>query len=152
MKERLIKILEYKSLSSAQFADIIGVQRSSISHIISGRNKPSYDFLVKILDKFSDINAEWLITGNGDMLKSHKTAAMTSNNQGEDLFSQQNDKSKENPPAKEPYTSYNKVNKEESAFETDKKQPQTPEVTNVNNVKKIIFIYEDDTFEVIHKR
>lgn len=70
MKDRLLKFLKEEKLSATRFADEIGVQRSSISHILSGRNKPSYDFIYKTLDKYSQINAEWLISGKGSMYKS----------------------------------------------------------------------------------
>ena len=70
MKEQLNKLMEAEGLTPARFADEIGVQRSSISHILSGRNKPSYDFISKVLNRFSGINAEWLITGKGSMIKS----------------------------------------------------------------------------------
>jgi len=56
MKEQLIKIMTHFNISSTRFADEIGVQRSSVSHILSGRNKPSYDFIVKILEKYPSIN------------------------------------------------------------------------------------------------
>lgn len=59
-----------KNLTPAQFANSIGVQRSGISHIISGRNKPSLDFVLKILESFTDINESWLLVGKGEMLKS----------------------------------------------------------------------------------
>lgn len=67
MKERLIQLLDMEQLSPSKFADIIGVQRSSISHVISGRNKPSFDFLQKTLKAFPGLNADWLILGNGTM-------------------------------------------------------------------------------------
>ncbi|MCK5170426.1 MAG: helix-turn-helix transcriptional regulator [Bacteroidales bacterium] len=67
MKERIIQFLSENNLTSTRFADVIGVQRSSISHILSGRNKPSYDFIEKMLIAYPDLNAQWLITGNGDM-------------------------------------------------------------------------------------
>lgn len=60
---RLLEILETKSLSASQFAEKIGVQRSSVSHILSGRNKPSLDFIIKITSVFNDISLEWLING-----------------------------------------------------------------------------------------
>ena len=60
---RLLEILEKKSLSGSQFAEKIGVQRSSVSHILSGRNKPSLDFIIKITSVFNDISLEWLING-----------------------------------------------------------------------------------------
>jgi transcriptional regulator with XRE-family HTH domain len=50
-------------LSSAAFADIIGVQRSSISHILSERNKPSLDFILKILHAYPSVSSEWLLKG-----------------------------------------------------------------------------------------
>ena len=69
MKDQIKEILQRKNLTSAQFADLIGVQRSSISHILSGRNKPGFDFIQKIILSYPDINAEWLITGEGTMFK-----------------------------------------------------------------------------------
>jgi len=67
MKERLIQLLDLEQLSPSKFADLIGVQRSSVSHVISGRNNPSFDFIQKTLRAFPGLNAEWLILGNGTM-------------------------------------------------------------------------------------
>ena len=69
ISERILQFMKAKDIGSGILADRIGVQRSSISHILSGRNKPSYDFLQKFLEAFPDVNAEWLLTGNGNMLK-----------------------------------------------------------------------------------
>ena len=69
MRERIIKFLELENLTSAKFADDIGVQRSSVSHILSGRNNPSFEFIQKILTKYKFISAEWLIMGTGNMVK-----------------------------------------------------------------------------------
>lgn len=57
------KIMKDNELSSSQMADKIGVQRSAISHILSGRNKPSLDFILKVLENFSDVSSEWLLRG-----------------------------------------------------------------------------------------
>jgi transcriptional regulator with XRE-family HTH domain len=70
MEKRLLLFLQSEDMNPTRLADKIGVQRSSISHILSGRNKPSYDFLLKILDSFPQLNAEWLLTGKGKMYKS----------------------------------------------------------------------------------
>lgn len=67
MVNRIQKIIDSYNLNSSQFAEIVGVQRSSISHILSGRNKPSLDFIMKILSKYPDIDPNWLIFGKGDM-------------------------------------------------------------------------------------
>jgi transcriptional regulator with XRE-family HTH domain len=69
MKERIIEFLRAENKSSSQFAEEIGVQPSGISHIISGRNKPSLDFIVKMLEKYSFLSTEWLLFGRGEMYK-----------------------------------------------------------------------------------
>ncbi len=69
MINRILLILKTQDLSSSQFADEIGVQRSSISHILSGRNNPSLEFVTKILKRFPDINSDWIIFGKGSMYK-----------------------------------------------------------------------------------
>lgn len=70
LNERISKVIEYSNLSSSEFADEIDVQRSSISHITSGRNKPSLEFIIKIKSRFPEILWDWLVTGEGEMLKS----------------------------------------------------------------------------------
>ncbi|MCB2222095.1 MAG: helix-turn-helix domain-containing protein [Bacteroidetes bacterium] len=69
MVERLELLLKTKSLSPAQLADEIQVQRSGIYHIMKGRNKPGLDFITKLLEHFPDISSEWLILGKGPMIK-----------------------------------------------------------------------------------
>ena len=67
INNRLRLILDKEGLTSSQFAKIIGFRPSSISHILSGRNKPGFDFIQEILKKFDNINPEWLILGRGEM-------------------------------------------------------------------------------------
>ena len=67
MKERLLQLLDLEQLTPSKFADIIGVQRSSVSHVLSGRNNPSFDFLQKTLKSFPGLNADWLMLGKGTM-------------------------------------------------------------------------------------
>ena len=62
---RIKKVMDHHELSASLFADKIGVQRSSISHILSGRNKPSLDFILKITTEFEDVDLQWLINGVG---------------------------------------------------------------------------------------
>lgn len=69
LNERISKIISYSELSSSEFADEIDVQRSNISHITSGRNKPSLDFLIKIKERFPELQWDWLIKGEGEMIK-----------------------------------------------------------------------------------
>ncbi len=65
--ERVLILIKDYGLTASEFADKIDVQRSSMSHLVSGRNKPSLDFIQKVLNNFSDINPTWLIMGTGPM-------------------------------------------------------------------------------------
>ena len=67
--KRLELLLDYYSLNASAFADKIGVQRSSLSHLLSGRNKPSLDFILKILDVFPDVDLYWILNGKGNFPK-----------------------------------------------------------------------------------
>lgn len=67
--KRLEIILEYYSLNASSFADKIGVQRSSLSHLLSGRNKPSLDFILKITEVFPEVDLYWILNGNGTFPK-----------------------------------------------------------------------------------
>ncbi|MFH0893174.1 MAG: helix-turn-helix transcriptional regulator [Bacteroidota bacterium] len=69
MIERIKLIMTTKNLVPSAFADVIGVQRSAISHLLSGRNNPSLEFVQKILRKYPEISSEWLLTGKGEMNK-----------------------------------------------------------------------------------
>ncbi len=147
MKERILKILSNEYLSATKFADIIGVQRSSISHIISGRNKPSFDFISKTLEKFPDINAEWLINGKGDMYKEDIKEKKIRKKEPELFAGGDTRKGDEN------------IRKDERAYESkDSEESKTPEkfiagerVTNVNNIEKIIILLSNGTFKEYSK-
>jgi len=67
MQERLNQIFEQKGLTAAKFATLIGVNASTISHILAGRNKPGFDIIYNIAKAFPDISLSWLITGEGSM-------------------------------------------------------------------------------------
>ena len=67
--KRLEIILDYYALSASGFADKISVQRSSLSHLLSGRNKPSLDFIMKILEVFPEVDLYWIMNGKGNFPK-----------------------------------------------------------------------------------
>lgn len=78
--KRLEIILDYYSLNASSFADKIGVQRSSLSHLLSGRNKPSLDFILKILEVFPDVDLYWILNGKGTFPKNSEQFDKTVNN------------------------------------------------------------------------
>ena len=131
MIERILEILKFKNLSPAQFADLIGVQRSGISHLISGRNKPSLDFLQKILKTFPEINSDWMLFGKGEMLKGEKTTERVKNPVLDIFQAEQIPKEKTSAPLKE------------ESEKVQKKKWTDPEG---KKIEKIVYFYKDNTF------
>jgi transcriptional regulator with XRE-family HTH domain len=68
--KRLEIVLDYYNLSASAFADKINVQRSSLSHLLSGRNKPSLDFIIKVIEEFPEVDLYWFLNGKGTFPKS----------------------------------------------------------------------------------
>jgi transcriptional regulator with XRE-family HTH domain len=64
IQDRVRIIIKANNLTSAEFADRLGIKRSNLSHVLSGRNKPGIDFLSKIIEAYPNVNAAWLITGS----------------------------------------------------------------------------------------
>ncbi|TXG39766.1 helix-turn-helix domain-containing protein [Seonamhaeicola maritimus] len=64
--KRLKKVIDYYGETASSFAEKINVQRSSISHILSGRNKPSLEFVLKVLSSFPEVELYWLLNGKGE--------------------------------------------------------------------------------------
>ncbi len=139
MNTRINSILQFYNTNSSKFAEEIGVQKSSISHVLSGRNKPSLDFIQKILKAFPEINADWLILGKGKMIVE---------DQQNDLF--QN--------AEMGLKTDVKSIKKEQADDEETKQRSKPLVdiprsvskeianTKVKTANKIVIFYSDNTF------
>lgn len=94
MVDRIKQVMDYEQMSPTAFADKININRSSLTHIFSGRNQPSLDVAKKILKAFPEISTEWLIMGMGNMLQPVPEAVETpvqvktvDNMQQTDLFS-----------------------------------------------------------------
>ena len=144
MKDRIIQFLKDFNLTSTKFADEIGVQRSSISHILSGRNKPSYDFIEKMLSAYPEINAQWLITGKGEMYNNTSIKSAEPN-----LFSQDKKlntelSSRDLNIAKSFGNTQDLSDSEKEIIDTKKNSSEKNE--NVPKIKRIVLFYSDDTF------
>lgn len=137
MKSRIIKLLESEQLSPSRFAEIIGVQRSAISHILSGRNQPSLDMLSRILKYFPSLSAEWLFRG---------TEPMYLNDLGTDSPT---DNTPSKPTRELEQLTYTEPIKLDAAPEKSSKIIPTDTSDTFN---KIIVCYPDQTFEVLLKR
>lgn len=149
IKAQLTAIINHEKLTSSAFADSIGVQRSSISHILSGRNKPSLDFLQKILTSYPKYNAEWLILGHGDMLKTDKGLKFqASNKQLKEMPNQvQNPLNNLFSQSKQPVNQVTNP-KEIAEPEKAKEEPIESYSTPSNkHIDKIIILFNDGTFD-----
>ncbi|MEL1240202.1 helix-turn-helix domain-containing protein [Flavobacterium flavipallidum] len=136
--KRLEIILDYYSINASAFADKIGVQRSSLSHLLSGRNKPSLDFILKILEVYPEIDLYWILNGKGNFPKTN------SSNKKETPISSSLFDSPEVSDKNELIFSENKQDLKENTFENN----------NQNNfplfdeeIEKIVFFYKDGTFK-----
>lgn len=69
MRDRILKVMDHEGMTPSKFAEAINIQRSAMSHIISGRNNPSLDVLLKILQKFTYVDSDWLLFGKGNMMR-----------------------------------------------------------------------------------
>ena len=168
LNSRVQKIINYSELSSSEFADEIGVQRSNISHVLSGRNKPSLDFLMKIKDRFPEIQWEWLIEGKGAMISSENETASTPSSYSLEeskinddepiitgLFSIPSQEMDENTKQEEEKSEisepiqYNNIVENTPEISENKSIPETEAPSEKgNNIKKIVFFYENGKFEV----
>lgn len=140
MKEKLEILCAKYNLTASSLAKVLGVEASAISHIRSGRNKPSYDFVVKILRAFPDINPDWLMLDGEDLLRSGASTTPTSAH----LFSDF-DVVAETPRCDE------EKNIETSASFVDQKNVATDKKISLNiggkQPKRVIVLYTDGSFE-----
>jgi plasmid maintenance system antidote protein VapI len=154
MKDRIINFLSSEKLSPARFAEIIGVQPANISHIISERNKPSLDFIQKMIKSFPQLNIEWLIMGSGKMYKEAKEQS---------LFNTENDLFTSSPTTVDDKQNIHKIpeNAPENKisitgnenFEQKTDILPKPELKHDNrNIEQIIICYSDKTFEFYFPR
>lgn len=138
MNNRLKQFLSAENISQSQFADTIKVVRASVSHVLSGRNNPSYDFIKAIMAGYPKLNIEWLIFGKGKMYKEQQEIST--------------------PPAQPAELTSN------SLFEDEPETLPEPEAVEVaseeisqaviplaaqrqRKVRKVIILYDDDSYQ-----
>ncbi|MCF6365340.1 MAG: helix-turn-helix domain-containing protein [Bacteroidales bacterium] len=142
MKNRIKLIIENEDISYSKFADLLGVERSGISHIINGRNKPSLEIVQKILETFSYINTDWLLFGKGSMKNTKYTEI-----QG-DLFSKKDDKAVETENVKQKKEKINSISEKiiDDSMKKEKIMPSPKDNSQEKIIKKIVILYSDKTF------
>lgn len=139
MKNRILEFLRAENKSSAQFAEEIGVQASSISHIISGRNNPSLDFTMKMLVKYPSLSTDWLLFGSGQMYRESKLNGLFDVDLTKTRVSQEK-------------LTENKINDNLKSLKAGNTgdygtMDDSNSASSVRKVCRIVFIYNDDTFK-----
>lgn len=142
IKERLAHILRAKNLTATQFAEMMHIQPSNVSHLLSGRNKPSLDFLVKIKEIFPEYSFDWIILG-----KKPITVSGTNSDTMNTLFERIDDAVVE----KELIPDDNISVSEKEDISQDNSDTHASDNSSIG-LKQIIYVYEDHTFEVLNIR
>jgi len=132
MKDRIQQIMAKEGIQPTRFAEMVGVQRSSISHILSGRNKPSFDMIQGILKSFPKISADWLLLGKGEMYRTPVQGSLfteTANRVAENKFSDNIEVETSLPPIK-----------------PEKKSEAPENRVNENEVEQVVVFFKNKTF------
>ena len=139
MKEKLEYLLREKQLSATSLARLLEIQPSGISHIMSGRNKPSFDLVVKILSAFPDINPDWLLLDSDEVYRRGALSSTT------DLFAFDDSATDGDPSLSQ---------KENIEFSESKTAAENLPIHNFSSTKnsgkavdRIVILYADGTFE-----
>lgn len=143
IKDRLAHILRAKNLTASQFAELMEIQPSNVSHLLNGRNKPSLDFLIKLKEVFPEYSFDWIIMGKKPITINEPNPV---SNDSQDIKSEDDDKRviefddiEENIPVME--------------HEIIEKDIENHGKTSDNHeIEKILLVYTDKTFEIITPR
>ena len=140
IKDRLNHILRAKNLTAKQFAELMEIQPSNVSHLLNGRNKPSLDFLIKLKETFPEYNFDWIIMGKKP-ITINEPNPVASDNQAIKFEDYENKRVIE----------FDDMDENDS--ESKEIKPQTVEnkheIVSKSDIKKVLIIYSDKTFEIL---
>ena len=179
VRERIAKIIASEGLTASAFADMIGIQRSNVSHILNGRNGPSLELLQKILNTFPQYNTEWLVMGRGEIYRQPVqtsifdilgddselaarqpgTGANTAPDGGENASNQAQNANTNIVEPEMPQTPSDNTQTQSTAANTEQSAPAA-ELTSVlahaaqhqAEVKQVVVLYTDNTFVAYNKQ
>lgn len=154
MNTRLQQFLAAENISQSQFADAIKVVRASVSHVLSGRNNPSYEFMRAIMLSYPHLNMEWLMLGKGKMYKDASTPVMSPapepDNIPSDLLFNDYDLEEPYEPAQESNIATHMPAADspaQTSTEINTLKQVTQTIVKQRNVSKIIIMFDDGTFQ-----
>nr|WP_321378237.1 helix-turn-helix domain-containing protein [uncultured Bacteroides sp.] len=143
MKDRIEAIMKREHMTPSSFAESIEIQRSTLTHILRGRNNPSLDVVMKIHQRFKYVNLDWLLYGNGNMINQEKTS--------DDLQRSLLDENEETKPIPQDDLEYRKEMPLKTA-ESTYKEPVKEEIRYIEKpprkITEIRIFFDDNTFEI----
>ena len=144
IKDRLAHIIRAKNLTATQFAEMMQIQPSNVSHLLSGRNKPSLDFLIKLKDVFPEYSFDWIILGKKPITISER-------------YHENKDDTPTSIDMKLKPLSENYVGDIFNIVEEEKIEPaiETKDIVDIERpkqVRQIIYMYDDNTFDIFYSR
>lgn len=161
MRERIAKIIASEGLNSSAFADLLGIQRSNISHILNGRNGPSLELLQKILNNFPQYNTDWLVMGRGEIYKKPVQTSIFDTIEDTTVVEEAVKPAEpESPLENQTPESPSEAPDNESVDAQEQKEsplqgvsPIVEQITQrASEVKQIVVLYSDNTFVVYNKQ
>jgi transcriptional regulator with XRE-family HTH domain len=152
MEDRIRKFMEYKGITPSELADSIGVQRSNVTHVLKARNKPSFQFIEKMLQIYPDLNAKWLLLGTGSMVDTPTKTRTLFDQIAEQPIPQvqKEGKTEAKPVAEEPVMIENKEIFIPPAVEkrTQQDELQDQFFSSGKPIERLIVFFKDSTFKV----
>lgn len=142
MNTRLKQFLAAENITQAQFADSINVVRASVSHVLSGRNNPSFDFIKAMMQQYPNLNIDWLMFGKGKMYKDSTVV----HEPAEDLlFSDLDLEDEPKTPSPAPIEEMQPIIESSTALNTLAHATQV--VGSQRKVSKILILFDDGTYQ-----
>ena len=142
MREKLQKLMASEQLTASRFAELLGIQPSGVTHLLGGRNKPSFDLVQKILRRFPHINPDWLLLDSEQMYRAD--AELTN-----DQPNQTSNEVAETPVNVEKISATQNTTISEGSTSANNSIERLATISAVNrkNVKRVIVLFDDHTFE-----
>ncbi|MBO5464791.1 MAG: helix-turn-helix transcriptional regulator [Alistipes sp.] len=142
MREKLQKLMASEQLTASRFAELLGIQPSGVTHLLGGRNKPSFDLVQKILRRFPHINPDWLLLDSEQMYRAD--AELTN-----DQPNQTSNEVAETPVNVEKISAAQNTTISEGSTSANNSIERLATIGAVNrkNVKRVIVLFDDHTFE-----
>ena len=141
MREKLLNLMKSEQLTASKLAELLDIQPSGISHILSGRNKPSFDLVQKILRRFPRVNPDWLLLDKDEMYRTidiEPQPAISQNISTEEL----DDTMQQSPASGMTASATNST-----SASTPAQQIAAAYAPKSGNVKRVIVLFDDHTFE-----